>query len=144
VKQLMKVVMGTFAMVVCLATTSLTSVAQVAPASQVVQAVDEHALVALTGNVHPLARAEFDRGAVADSLPLEHLLLQLKRSPKQERALQQQIDALSDPHSPSYHQWLTAQQFGTPTGPPKKISARLPDGCRRTASRSTRSIRAGW
>ncbi len=119
-KQLMKVVMGTFAMVVCLATTSLTSVAQVAPASQVVQAVDEHALVALTGNVHPLARAEFDRGAVADSLPLEHLLLQLKRSPKQERALQQQIDALSDPHSPSYHQWLTAQQFGDSYGPAKK------------------------
>jgi subtilase family serine protease len=120
VKQLMKVVTGTFAMVVCLATTSLTSLAQVAPVPQVVRAIDEHALVALTGNVHPLARAEFDRGAVADTLPLEHLLLQLKRSPNQQRALEQQIDALSDPDSPSYHKWLTAQEFGESFGPSKK------------------------
>jgi subtilase family serine protease len=120
VKHLLNGVIVTFAMVICLATTSLTSLAQVAPAPQVVQAIDEHALVALTGNVHPLARAEFDRGAVADNLPLEHLLLQLKRSPNQQRALEQQIDALSDPHSPSYHKWLTAQEFGDSFGPSKK------------------------
>ena len=119
-KHLLNGVIVTFAMVICLATTSLTSLAQVAPAPQVVQAIDEHALVALTGNVHPLARAEFDRGAVADNLPLEHLLLQLKRSPNQQRALEQQIDALSDPHSPSYHKWLTAQEFGDSFGPSKK------------------------
>jgi subtilase family serine protease len=49
---------------------------------------------------------------VDDSLQLDHLLLQLKRSPEQENAVQKFLDDLQDPHSPNYHQWLTAAQFG--------------------------------
>ena len=33
---------------------------------RMVQAVDNTRRITLTGNVHPLARAEFDRGAAAD------------------------------------------------------------------------------
>jgi hypothetical protein len=40
----------------------------------------------LPGNVHPLARAEFDQGKVSDSMPLEHIIMMLKRSPEQELA----------------------------------------------------------
>jgi hypothetical protein len=43
---------------------------------------DEAVLKALPGNVHPLARAEFDRGAVADSLPMEHIIMLLERTPE--------------------------------------------------------------
>src|SRR5260370_26255813 len=40
------------------------------------------------------------------------MLLQLKRSPEQEKALQQFIDELHTKGSPDFHQWLTAQEFG--------------------------------
>ena len=39
-------------------------------------------------------------------------MLQLKRSPQQERAVEQFIDALQDPASPNFHKWLTAAEFG--------------------------------
>src|SRR5258708_38492057 len=68
--------------------------------------------VTLQGNTHPEARLANDRGAVANDFPLEHMLLQLKRSPEQEQALQQFIDELQKKGSPNFHHWLTAQEFG--------------------------------
>jgi pro-kumamolisin-like protein len=82
----------------------------------VVQAVQESDRIALPGNVRPEARPEYDRGRVPDSLPLEHMLLQLKRSPEQEVALQQFIDELHTQSSPNFHRWLTAQEFGEKYG----------------------------
>src|SRR6201995_4615361 len=38
--------------------------------SRVTQAIDEKQLTRLAGNVHPLAAARFDQGAVADSQPM--------------------------------------------------------------------------
>ncbi len=87
--------------------------------------VDESQLVELSGNVHPMARAEFDRGAVAGSLPLEHLMLQLKRRPAQQKALDDLIAGLYDPHSSNYHQWLSAQQFGDSFGPSRRAVAKV-------------------
>ena len=80
-------------------------------------AVDDNARVALGGNVHPAARPENDRGVVSESLPLAHLTLQLKRSPEQEAAFDQLIDALHDPASPHYHRWLDAAEIGERFGP---------------------------
>ena len=78
----------------------------------ITQSVDESKLVTLTGNTRPEARAEYDRGLVANNLPMEHMLLQLKRSPEQERELRQLIDELTDSSSPNFHQWLSAKEFG--------------------------------
>ena len=55
---------------------------------RVVETVDSTRRVTLTGNVHPLARAEFDHGAVDDALPMTRILLLLKRGDDQEAALQ--------------------------------------------------------
>src|SRR5215472_9914379 len=79
---------------------------------RIVAPIDETNRVSLAGNVHPEARPANDRGRVADALPMEHMLLQLKRSPDQEKALQQFIDELHTQGSPNFHHWLTAQQFG--------------------------------
>jgi subtilase family serine protease len=89
------------------------------PASspRIVDAVDETKLVSLAGHTHALANPKFDRGQVEDSLPMEHMYLQLKRSPEQEAALQQKIQELEDPHSSSYHHWLTADELGKTYGP---------------------------
>ena len=89
--------------------TALAQTSQRAPL--IAQAVDETKLVALRGNTRPEASRPNDRGAVADEFRLNHLLLQLKRSPEQEAALRKFLDDQQDPQSSDYHQWLTAPQL---------------------------------
>jgi subtilase family serine protease len=78
----------------------------------ITQNVDENKLVTLAGNTRPEANKQNDRGLVADDLSMEHMLLQLKRSPQQERKLRQFIEELQVPSSPNFHHWLTAKQYG--------------------------------
>src|SRR5882762_3245886 len=85
--------------------------------SRVVEAVDDARRTTLSGNVHSMARAEFDRGAVAESQPMSRILLLLKRSDEQEYALQDTLAKQQDKISPSFHQWLTPEQFGAQFGP---------------------------
>jgi len=85
--------------------------------ARIAQAVDERNLVVLPGNVHPLARLEFDQGAVADAQPLQRMLLLLQRSPDQEAALRKLLDDQQSKASPNYHSWLTPDQFGEQFGP---------------------------
>jgi subtilase family serine protease len=80
--------------------------------ARIAGAVDETVLTPLSGNVHPLARAAFDQGKVSDSLPLEHIIMLLKRSPQQETALQTRIDQMHNPQSPLFQQWLSADDVG--------------------------------
>jgi len=84
--------------------------------SRITQAVDETNLTLLKGNTHPLARPEFDRGPAPLGLPMERMLLVLKRSADQEAALKTLLDEQQDISSPNYHQWLTPEQFGQQFG----------------------------
>jgi len=89
-----------------------------APApNRITQAPDNSSRITLKGGVHPLARAEFSRGAVADSLPMDRILLLLRRSDEQEVSLQSLLEAQQDKSSPNYHQWLTPEMFGKQFGP---------------------------
>ena len=83
----------------------------------ITQAIDESQLKVLRGNTHPMARAEFDLGTAEGSLPMNRMLLVLKRSDAQERALRKLLDDQQDKHSPHYHKWLTPQKFGEQFGP---------------------------
>lgn len=86
-------------------------------APQITQAVNNSSLVVLRGNVHPLARPEYDRGPAPASLPMQHMLLVLKRSPQQEAALEELLAEQQDKSSPNYHKWLTPAEFGAQFGP---------------------------
>ncbi len=88
-----------------------------APAIRVVNPIDETQLVTLKGTVHPLANARNDRGVAPDSMQLGRMHLVLKRSDGQEAALKQLIGDMHNPASPSYHKWLTPDQFGAQFGP---------------------------
>jgi hypothetical protein len=89
-----------------------------APVEQrITAAIDSQNLTTLRGNVHPLARAEFDRGAAADAQTLHRMLLLLKRSPEQESALQQLLSDQQDKASGRYRSWLTPGEFGAQFGP---------------------------
>ncbi|MGA8502307.1 MAG: S53 family peptidase [Candidatus Sulfotelmatobacter sp.] len=74
--------------------------------------IDDDQRVTLRGNVHPLAQAQYDAGAVAPDFPMEHMLLTLLPDATQQDVLNQLIDAQNNPDSPYYHQWLTPEQYG--------------------------------
>jgi hypothetical protein len=78
----------------------------------ITQKVSDANLVTLAGNTRPEAIAANDRGPLAPDTPMEHMLLQLKRSPEQEQALSKFVDELQTAGSPNYHNWITAQEFG--------------------------------
>jgi subtilase family serine protease len=84
--------------------------------ARVTETVDDSQTTRLRRNVHPLARAENDQGALADSQPLTRMLLLLQRSREQEQALQQLLDAQQTKGSGNYHAWLTPEQFGKQFG----------------------------
>src|SRR6202167_2335884 len=83
---------------------------------RITQAVDEGKLTPLKGNTYPLACAEFDRGQAPPNLPMENMLLVLKRGPAQEAALGRLMAEQLDKSSPNFHKWLTPQQFGQQFG----------------------------
>ena len=78
----------------------------------ITEEINETHLTSLAGNTRPEANAANDRGAVSPDFQFDHMLLLLKRAPELELALQQFIDDLHNPHSPSYHKWLSAEEFG--------------------------------
>lgn len=84
---------------------------------QITEAINERRLHTLHGNTRQEANAQNDRGAVSADLAMDHMLLQLQRSAAQEQAVRQFVDQLHDPASPSFHHWLTADQFGQAYGP---------------------------
>ena len=96
---------------------SQTAQAAAAPRPLITQLVDESQLTVLKGNTYPLALPQNDLGTAPASLPMERMLLVLKRSPEQEFALIRMLDNQQDKESPSYHQWVTPEQFGKQFGP---------------------------
>src|SRR5260370_17785624 len=88
-----------------------------APRPLIPQPVDEAQLTVLKGNTHPLARPEFDLGTAPATLPMNRMLLVLKRSSEQESALRKLLDDQQDKSSPSYHKWLTPEDYGKQFGP---------------------------
>jgi subtilase family serine protease len=103
-------------MAICLGTPGAAQT-QSAARPMITRPVDDSSLVTLRGNVHPLARTQFDRGPAPVSLGAQRQLLVLKRSPQQERVLQQYLVSLEDKNSPNFHRFLTPDQFGQQYGP---------------------------
>jgi hypothetical protein len=84
--------------------------------ARITQAVKENDRVTLKGNTHPLASVKNDQGLAPDSLPMERMLLVLKRSADQEASLKTLMEGQQSKSSPNFHQWLTPDQFGQQFG----------------------------
>lgn len=82
----------------------------------ITEKIDESKLHRLLGNTRPEANAANDRGRVPDNTAMDHIQLQLQRSPAQQQALDRLIDTLHNPKSAHFHQWLTPAQFGQEFG----------------------------
>ncbi len=68
--------------------------------------------VPLRGNVHGLARPEFDLGRADGSRPLQGVSLAFRPSPAQQKDLDRFLAELANPKSPNFHKYLTPAQFG--------------------------------
>jgi hypothetical protein len=79
--------------------------------------IDDTKLTKLSGNVAFGIRSASDLGEADSSTQLTHIRLLLSRSTQQNQALTQYMADLQDKTSPSYHKWLTPEQFGKLYGP---------------------------
>ena len=82
------------------------------------------------GNVHPLARNEFDRGPAEDSMPMERMTLAFKPTEAQEADLDGLLAEQQDPASANYHQWLSPEEFADRFGLSSEDFTRVADWLR--------------
>ena len=89
---------------------------QPAVQNRIAGAVNNGSRVALQGTMGGHARRSTDLGLAPANLQLESLSLRFSMTPAQQADLNQLLAAQLDPSSPSYHQWLTSEQFGARFG----------------------------
>lgn len=89
-------------------------------------AIDSGQVVSLRGNVHGLARPEFDLGRADGGMVIKSASLAFRPSPDQQREIEELLKQQRDPSSPNYHKWLTpaqyADRFGMTKNDIKKVS----------------------
>ena len=87
-----------------------------AAGDRIAGAIDSSQVVVIKGNVHGLARAEFDQGRVDGNRELHSVSLTFRPTAAQQADLDLLLTQLQDPSSPNYHQFLTPVQFGARFG----------------------------
>ena len=80
------------------------------------EAVKKPAFVKLERSAHPLARPENDLGPLDPNKRLSNLSLVFKLTAEQERDRDALKEAQLDAFSPSYHQWLTPEEYAARFG----------------------------
>ncbi|HEX4321098.1 MAG TPA: protease pro-enzyme activation domain-containing protein [Acidobacteriaceae bacterium] len=85
-------------------------------AGRITAEISSSQMTQIPGSKHPLALAEFNTGRVAAGTKLQGMSIHFNRTAAQELDLQKLIAAQQDPASPSYHQWLTPEQFASRFG----------------------------
>lgn len=120
---------GSLSLVICFVITGMFSLLAVGQASsdRITASIDEAQIQSLSGNVHPLARPEFDQGAVDPDTHLSRLLLLLQPSSVQQSDLDELVEAQQDPQSSHFHNWLTPVQFAARFGATPHDLARISD-----------------
>ena len=72
--------------------------------------------VTIARGAHPLARPEFDTGRLDPTRVLHNLSLVFKLSPEQKADRDALLDEIQRPGSPSYHKWLTPEDYAARFG----------------------------
>ena len=89
---------------------------QTAVQNRIAGAVNNGSRVALPGTVGGHAKKSVDLGLAPANLQLPSLSVRFSMTPAQQADLNQLLAGQLDPSSPSYHQWLTSEQFGARFG----------------------------
>jgi hypothetical protein len=78
---------------------------------RIAEQVDDRRLMEVRGNLHPLARPQFDQGKADPSLKLERITMMFQPTAAQQADLDALLSAQQNPTSPNFHQWLTPGQY---------------------------------
>jgi subtilase family serine protease len=90
---------------------ALTVFSQTRATSRITQAIDDRNTIALRGSVHPMLQKATDQGRMDGATRLEGVSLIFKRTAEQDAAAEKFLEDLQNPNSPSYHKWLTPEQY---------------------------------
>ncbi|WP_176441919.1 protease pro-enzyme activation domain-containing protein [Granulicella rosea] len=99
------------------ATASATASPRGGVAARITDKIDGNKRSALTGHVRPFLRYAEDHGSVADDQKTAPIMLMFSRTKEQQAELDSLVDELHNKNSPSFHKWLTPEQFGAKFGP---------------------------
>jgi subtilase family serine protease len=83
--------------------------------------------VVLAGNVHPAVLSATPLGRTDPRLPMERMILAFRLKPEARARLDRLLADLQNPASPTYHQWLSPEQFAGSFGPAPAERARVRD-----------------
>ena len=81
-----------------------------------IAAVNAGSRVPLQGNISGRVKLATDLGPAPQGTKLESLSLRFSLTPAQQADITQLLAAQQNPNSPSYHQWLTPEQYGARFG----------------------------
>jgi len=90
--------------------------ASAAPAARITAEISSSQMTPLKPSQRAAALAKFDTGKLAEDTKLQGISIHFNRTAAQEAALQSLMAAQQNPASPSYHKWLTPEQFGAQFG----------------------------
>ncbi|HEY1462694.1 MAG TPA: S53 family peptidase [Terriglobales bacterium] len=108
----------------CVLTVFAISAWAAAPQSRISQAIDSSQWAPIKANVHPFARPEFDKGRTATDEKISGSIA-FKLSATQQADLNQLLAAQQNLSSPSYHKWLTPEQYANRFGMSKSDIAKV-------------------
>ena len=90
----------------------LLSIQALAQPNRITKTVDDAQRVRVMGSLDPRALSQNDLGRADPSSALGYITLALKPTAAQQSALEGLIKGQQDRSSPSFHRWLTPEQFG--------------------------------
>lgn len=90
---------------------SLSAFPQAKAPNRITQAIDDRETTVLQGNAHPLLQHAADQGRMDGGIQLESVSLVFKRTAAQEAAAEKLLADQQNPSSPSYHKWLTPEEY---------------------------------
>ena len=100
-----------FSLSIALSTLILSTLCFAAAPDRIKSPILAAQMVRLSAGVPMQARSEFDQGAVDLSFKMSYMTLLTVPSADQKRALDKLLADQQNPHSASYHKWLTPEQY---------------------------------
>src|SRR5277367_887480 len=95
---------------------SFSTIARAAVQDRIAGSINSGSRVALPGTIMARAKRSTDLGLAPADTKLDSMSLRFSMTPAQQADLTQLLAAQLEPGSPSYHQWLTPEQFGARFG----------------------------
>jgi hypothetical protein len=105
-----------FWLLLSLAILAVPSLAAINQTDRIHGAIADGSIVALKSNVHPAAQPQNDEGPVDPGMKLDRIVMFMQSTPAQQADMKQFLKDLQNPSSPSYHKWLTPEQYASRFG----------------------------